>query len=1069
MGTANDSFEEEADRVADEVMRTPEPTVQRQPVAGTGEETVQMKAVEPSVRLSTAVRGELGLNGGHPLPDGARRFFEPRMGVDFGGVKVHTGAEAAAAARGLNAQAFTVGRDIGFARGHYNPASHGGRQLLAHELTHVVQQTAGAEARNRRPVLARKPVNQGRGSRGEQLYRYRVGRINELLSYGLFDWAITDQEALSALSLLEEMSSTERASALTEIDSKRLRENLPEAELPRLDTILRQTEGARANIEKINNLLSYGLFDWAITDEEAIGAFERLRGMPEAQRVHAVMSIERRRLYENLPEPQATEFALMVTEARVAWERSRQQGDPLAAGDRVHIYVYNRMGQSLEQSLTGEYSINSNERIRFPLLGEMDVKGLRPNHIAAKIQTLLAEDYIRAPHVKVEVTRREGEAFEPEKLEVSEGQPEGALESGDTFELKVIEQTTWTEETDFSRSYQIDRHGNVEMQHLGRIPVEGLNREEISGRIQAQLKDWYRTPPQVWVWVTSHDDKLYRAPEGVRPKALAKESTAESVRQIESESIPRRTPVDVYLDFFRSKQQALAESDVSERDRRVGQEALRRYLEWVSNNAGDPEVLDATSPWAVYGEIHTPLLIVDIERETRREVGEARRSREDTQRRAAVKEKLDEYWQWAMRRWREASVKFRSAGRAYLLTEHPYRKIGMNALTRAVMTWAYDNTDHPAFLERSPDEVAEFVQAKDPHLRTIVQIGRQAKPRLEYFPELDRTRYTMGDLATETIVGILPVAGEMADVSDAVTGVSITGHELSVGDRTLAAFGALIPFVPASALRSGKKLPRVVDDFAMATGRSADEIEAVFRVAGHLDAGDVRELDRIMDAVAEGKELSRADLDILDDIGRKLKDPLEDVASAVRRGESPKVGKLRVDPTTQKQLVPGTEAHRRQRWLEYQFRHPEKFDRITEAMDPKWRKAYETILANKKAGGVFERSVLDALGYSKNKAMMIAPEAEDFKGFIPDAVRGSPDELVWGQPYHFVEVKGWTDMSKTGNLKEMIKYVKKFEGHIEVVFRSAKHSDGETSLTGPLQRALESLVKKGKATVHRHP
>ena len=78
--------------------------------------------------------------GGEPLPEQVRGFFEPRFGFDFSRVRVHHDGEAATAAARLGAQAFTTGADIGFAEGQYAPATETGRSLLAHELTHVVQQ-----------------------------------------------------------------------------------------------------------------------------------------------------------------------------------------------------------------------------------------------------------------------------------------------------------------------------------------------------------------------------------------------------------------------------------------------------------------------------------------------------------------------------------------------------------------------------------------------------------------------------------------------------------------------------------------------------------------------------------------------------------------------------------------------------------------------------------------------------------------------------------------------------------------------------------------------------------------
>jgi hypothetical protein len=79
--------------------------------------------------------------GGSPLPEDTREQMEGHFGADLGGVQVHTGSDAVQLNRELNAQAFTVGSDIFFAEGKYAPSSSEGKGLLAHELTHVGQQT----------------------------------------------------------------------------------------------------------------------------------------------------------------------------------------------------------------------------------------------------------------------------------------------------------------------------------------------------------------------------------------------------------------------------------------------------------------------------------------------------------------------------------------------------------------------------------------------------------------------------------------------------------------------------------------------------------------------------------------------------------------------------------------------------------------------------------------------------------------------------------------------------------------------------------------------------------------
>jgi len=81
---------------------------------------------------------------GQTIPDVNRQMFESSMGHDFSGVNVHADSESDGLNKQLGARAFTTGSDIFFRQGEYNPASSGGQELLAHELTHVVQQGGAA-------------------------------------------------------------------------------------------------------------------------------------------------------------------------------------------------------------------------------------------------------------------------------------------------------------------------------------------------------------------------------------------------------------------------------------------------------------------------------------------------------------------------------------------------------------------------------------------------------------------------------------------------------------------------------------------------------------------------------------------------------------------------------------------------------------------------------------------------------------------------------------------------------------------------------------------------------------
>jgi hypothetical protein len=83
---------------------------------------------------------EAARGGGQPLDHSVRAQMESAFGADFGGVRVHTDARADGLNGALSARAFATGHDISFRQGEYDPGSSNGRELLAHELTHVVQQ-----------------------------------------------------------------------------------------------------------------------------------------------------------------------------------------------------------------------------------------------------------------------------------------------------------------------------------------------------------------------------------------------------------------------------------------------------------------------------------------------------------------------------------------------------------------------------------------------------------------------------------------------------------------------------------------------------------------------------------------------------------------------------------------------------------------------------------------------------------------------------------------------------------------------------------------------------------------
>ncbi|MCW3110298.1 MAG: hypothetical protein JWQ09_4804, partial [Segetibacter sp.] len=171
----NDAYEREADSVADQVMRMKDTESINETFFKPALSSVHRKCEqedtevhrkenneEPAVGASTETYIN-SLSGGRSLNENEKNFFEPRIGYDFSNVKLHTDSAANQSAKDINALAYTHGNNIVFAPGQYEPGTENGKHLLAHELTHVVQQSG----------LQRKTVQRANPPGWDQLHGYK--------------------------------------------------------------------------------------------------------------------------------------------------------------------------------------------------------------------------------------------------------------------------------------------------------------------------------------------------------------------------------------------------------------------------------------------------------------------------------------------------------------------------------------------------------------------------------------------------------------------------------------------------------------------------------------------------------------------------------------------------------------------------------------------------------------------------------------------------------------------------------------------------------------------------------
>jgi hypothetical protein len=164
VSSPGDSYEQEADRVSDRVLRIPEPQracscaggcsrcqTEQRPQANKHLQTKRAPASEAGQVAVPPIVHEAVASPGQALDSVTRGFMESRFGHDFGQVRIHADEKAAEAARSVNARAYTLGQNVVFGAGQFAPGTSAGKSLLAHELTHVLQQGDGRLALQRQP------------------------------------------------------------------------------------------------------------------------------------------------------------------------------------------------------------------------------------------------------------------------------------------------------------------------------------------------------------------------------------------------------------------------------------------------------------------------------------------------------------------------------------------------------------------------------------------------------------------------------------------------------------------------------------------------------------------------------------------------------------------------------------------------------------------------------------------------------------------------------------------------------------------------------------------------------
>jgi hypothetical protein len=326
-------------------------------------------------------------------------------------VRIHADGRAAEAARAVGARAYTVGHDVVFASGQYAPTTLEGRSLLAHELVHVSQQQPG--------VLARKVVA-------------GYATIEDNLTYGFLDWAITDREAHDVLTILSGLSATDFGDTVRKMETDslvdRLIENIPDADRAANGALIQriqQQRGSGAIAGQIERLLSYGLLDWVITDNEAHMALEALKSLesdPAKLRdvVVAIPAKQYERFYDNLSSEDRSANLRFLQDIEIM-RRSGKTLEQLGAAQRTHLEAQAAAaGVSVGEHIRGEAAARGyggNTATWWPSLTPAEKADwtTRFDTVVTRIRTTAPEEVRKI--IQSAETAGGGIRFEPELIE----------------------------------------------------------------------------------------------------------------------------------------------------------------------------------------------------------------------------------------------------------------------------------------------------------------------------------------------------------------------------------------------------------------------------------------------------------------------------------------------------------------------------------------------------------------------------------------------------------------------------------------------------------------------------
>ena len=545
---------------------------------------------------------------GESLDHGTLTLMEARFGRELSDVRIHHDAIASHSAAELKARAYAVGKHVAFGEGEFSPTTLEGRRLLAHEIAHVIQQNE-TEPRVQRAPSPADPA--------AKLFDERIKRINQLLSYGFFDWAITDSEATAAFRLLQAMTPQDRARAFGRVRMDRLLDNIPDKLLPQLQSMIALSGGEQSVLALV----------FQVPGHQALGLIETLPVDSRDRVLESIPPNGRKRIFGGLSKTGQEKFSRL-------WHEKEDR----------------KMNRALE--------------------------AMRP--------------LMRHERFLLRVTLQES------GVPVDASNPEGT-------------------------PVEIDGDGEVYFQTLDiAVSIAGRTRSEAEGRLAASFSGIAHTSLTV---------QLLNPPAGYDPSSFETKPKIAVPDQPPIKAPPPPDPVYEKKQSYRyfivslgnslhlKYQESLKHPDDEklQKDLEQDSDAFRAFYDWFDKNENSPKLLK-TDPGAIYGQIRGKVMIAAIKKEVKKKVEleeEAKRNSPEIM--EARGKKWDEFFNLAMRLRSYSSRRFPysipldSEGADILVTGDPALQAVLDQISAELLGWSREHMMDDNYVSVNPRHILAYI------------------------------------------------------------------------------------------------------------------------------------------------------------------------------------------------------------------------------------------------------------------------------------------------------------------------------------------------------------------------